>query len=351
MAKRQEPLPLMLVRQIAQQMPGVWDQCDHFVTKRDELRATGAYWDDLVCLPIQATLCLDKPAKIPVPNRVFPGYLQALYTWRYYKEIYEFDTDFMLLLCEQADDDTKIPVDILLKMPFPSYFVKAPICRDYEGFFVCYDSFIQNDEPHLELRLTFVSAVGKEPFVLWLELQPDSTIQESLAASLTTDAKWFFTAKKEPAALNKLYSDVHSPSEISPSLPYLTHGIEILKMALQLILYICCDNADSAENPEQQKITRKPNPGSSPTDRVRETRKWDVGWRYGSQLRQSRSPSTSANPGNQGRTVRPHMRRGHYHHYWVGTKDNKKLILKWIHPMAVGFRDGEDDAPATIHKT
>ena len=45
---------------------------------------------------------------------------------------------------------------------------------------------------------------------------------------------------------------------------------------------------------------------------------------------------------------RPHTRRGHWHHYWTGTKDNRKLILKWTAPIFVG--GSSDNIITTINK-
>ena len=49
---------------------------------------------------------------------------------------------------------------------------------------------------------------------------------------------------------------------------------------------------------------------------------------------------------------RPHMRRGHWHHFWTGPMDSaqdRKLVLKWLPPIFVGSsQDGE--MPVTLHK-
>lgn len=47
-------------------------------------------------------------------------------------------------------------------------------------------------------------------------------------------------------------------------------------------------------------------------------------------------------------SMRPHMRRGHWHHYWVGSRDNdeeRKLILKWVAPIMINVLDVEEDLP------
>ena len=50
-----------------------------------------------------------------------------------------------------------------------------------------------------------------------------------------------------------------------------------------------------------------------------------------------------------GRTVRPHIRRAHWHHYWTGP-GRKSLEVRWIQPTLV-LADGEQEMPfATIQK-
>ena len=52
-----------------------------------------------------------------------------------------------------------------------------------------------------------------------------------------------------------------------------------------------------------------------------------------------------------GKTVSPHTRRGHWHHYWTGKRgtDERKLILKWTFETAI-HRDQLENAKANITK-
>lgn len=43
--------------------------------------------------------------------------------------------------------------------------------------------------------------------------------------------------------------------------------------------------------------------------------------------------------------MRPHTRKAHWHHYWVG-KGRKELVLRWIAPTVVGT----GECVATIHR-
>ena len=48
---------------------------------------------------------------------------------------------------------------------------------------------------------------------------------------------------------------------------------------------------------------------------------------------------------------RPHLRRGHWSHFWTGKRDSadRERILKWIEPVYINA-DSPDDLPTTIHK-
>lgn len=38
-----------------------------------------------------------------------------------------------------------------------------------------------------------------------------------------------------------------------------------------------------------------------------------------------------------GTPKRPHSRKGHWHHFWIGKRDTeeRKLVLKWVAPMFI----------------
>lgn len=123
---------------------------------------------------------------------------------------------------------------------------------------------------------------------------------------------------------------------------------------LQLILYICAENKDMQENEQQKTITRKPSNKDKPKDAFREIRKWDVGYRIGNVIRKHDNAERSNNSNettstSAGTSKRPHSRRGHYHHYWIGSEKDgsRRIILKWIAPMFIN--GGDDDIIPTLH--
>ena len=75
--------------------------------------------------------------------------------------------------------------------------------------------------------------------------------------------------------------------------------------------------------------------------------KWEVGYRLGAALRQALSehhPEECASTGTHG-SPRPHVRRAHWHTFWVGHRDlpeSRRAILRWLHPILVNVQDVED---------
>jgi hypothetical protein len=121
---------------------------------------------------------------------------------------------------------------------------------------------------------------------------------------------------------------------------------------LQLVLYICSKNAEVDENPEQKKIYRKPKSETQIKDRYREIQKWDVGQKTGQNIRKYNPTHVHYVYEGKGETgtsspKRPHLRSGHWHHYWTGPKDGERtLVLNWVAPT---FIHGEQEIEPTTN--
>ncbi len=115
---------------------------------------------------------------------------------------------------------------------------------------------------------------------------------------------------------------------------------EMIEKAARMVLYICSENAEY-----EQYRPHKTHRGPQITDKAEEVREWIVGKRIGKRIRKFKeercmmnSKYGLSNNTRKGGTKSPHMRRGHYHHYWRGPKDGSKereLILRWLEPTFV----------------
>lgn len=124
---------------------------------------------------------------------------------------------------------------------------------------------------------------------------------------------------------------------------------------LSIALYLCSINADIArrEAPSDRNARKKGSrwryvqqPQQPPSRPV----EWDVGVRIGAALRQSVSRQSDEHGSGTGRHVRPHVRRAHWHSYWVGPRNgDRRRELRWLPPIPVGIEDF-DKLPATIRR-
>ena len=318
-----EPLPLAFLKKFSEKYAWIWKPLDECCASKGQDLPD---WNNACELPIAATASIAS-AIFPV-DPDFPATAACLYAWRKHKEMYTFDRDLADMLMEQADKDLEVPIDILLTLPYPCLWIQY---EKSKGVFVWIEHDMNTFE--LELRILEVDESGVIDNIP-VHLISGGTILDAINASLDVSEKEL--KSKEFSVLKSTIASVQSKK---------------VSKYMQLILYICAENKDEQENAEQKAIYK---PSQVPKDAFRELRKWDVGFRVGNTIRKYKSEHKEDSPRIErtGSHVskRPHTRRGHYHHYWIGSdKDNsRKIILKWVAPMFIGGQG--DDVIATEHK-
>ena len=74
---------------------------------------------------------------------------------------------------------------------------------------------------------------------------------------------------------------------------------------------------------------------------------WDVGYRIGAALSAHRLTGDQKSAKGSKRlhaSPRPHIRRAHWHSYWIGSRKKPKereLVVKWLHPILIGGKSGD----------
>lgn len=103
---------------------------------------------------------------------------------------------------------------------------------------------------------------------------------------------------------------------------------------LQSLLYLCSYEPDirddSASKQAYKKVKQAIRKGSK---QELPTQKHEVGERFGEAFRKwtEGSLGKGSSTTGSGKRVRPHVRRAHWHRYWVGKKGQQELIVKWVH--------------------
>lgn len=243
--------------------------------------------------------------------------LAAIGTWRYSQGIYRFDRDFFDCLYRTIPSG-ELPADVLYRLPEWCIYVETPDTRwlndEMHGFW-CHLEWDVNTQRH-ELRLLMNTAAALVPVVLhvgkWtLTEAVDRAISESL----------------RQAAAHRFA--VGLQSEHSEILTSQLYGI------VSLLLYICSEEPEIDDDRQPGSFPQRPQPKRTkhgwrlfPAEKPRI---WSLGSKSGQALRVAQVYESD------GRTLKPHLRRAHWHGFWKGAKDSeRKFFYKWLPPMLVG---------------
>lgn len=257
--------------------------------------------------------------------------LAAYSSWRVSKGIYRFDPDlYRELLITPFDGN--LPTDVLTRISEYCLYVETP------------DMFLGDEVIHgFYYRLDFNEDVDCYIAGFLLDTDPNPR-PISIQLGSWTLAEGLERNTKD------IIENATGPLTVDPNL---THKfVMLVKPFLNLILYICSENAeigDGKKTPgfpkmvKTKKGTKMFIPGG-PTV-------WDVGLRIGAALRRAREVERREN-GDPQRSVRPHIRRAHWHKYWIGSKKLKdgvarRFVHNWIPPIPVKVED-YDKLPAVL---
>ncbi|MDL2257601.1 hypothetical protein LJC42_00380 [Eubacteriales bacterium OttesenSCG-928-K08] len=305
--------PERFVDHVQKAFPRAWEQVERFRAYPPKP------WPHWCYIPIAATYAIaTNGANVNEAKEIlatigvqWPAMIAAAAAWRKTKGVYRFDKDLARELMEQPISG-EIPVEVFLHLPEWCVYIELPDEDKYIGLFAHLEYDIKTQGQ--ELRFVFLDK-NEAPTTMVLMLE--KTIEKSWQALL------------------------RSAKEQYPDLPDIGGELDWLIPYIQLILYLCSANADMPPIP-------------NPFNRIKTghnilpmLRTWDVGTRIGAAIRASReAPSDPAQGSLSGarHAPRAHLRRAHWHHYWVGS-GRTKLELRWIAPTFVG---DTENLPTTI---
>lgn len=315
--------PLTLVR--------LWDKmCADCYRQLDNCRAAKDRgemdWPDYCLLPINAAFTYLAHAHGLTQEEAAAGCaeLTACWTWRQNKIIYSFDPDMAQALASQAEDveETDIlPAELLMHLPYPCIYIKAPgVLEHMDGFWAWMDFNTNREAPELRIQWMFDTMDASFPQVI--HILPGATLRECVLDTLQSTMEH----TREPV-------DISNPVD----------GARIILRAIQLLLYILADNADIEDAPRPQLRVVNSNPRIKIQDKAGEIIAKNVGVRIGAAFRRTRGSKSTGSSTGTGSAKRPHMRRGHWHHYWRGPQNARELTLKWTAPTMIHSEIGDGD--------
>ena len=326
---RDRDTPLRLVRMWPKMMPGCYEQLDRCRAARD---GGSVSWPDYCLLPINAayTYLVCAGGMEDTDAALVAAELTACWMWRQNKVIYSYDPDLVDVLRAQAEDmadSDVLPAELLMHMPYACIYIKAPgLLEHTDGFFAWMDYDINRQGP--ELRIQWMADTMEETFAQVLHIEDGWTLHDCIAD----------TARHTAEALG---NDPEDDGDLTAK------DCQVILSAVQVILYLISQGADVTDAPAPLKPQRTP----SKTVTLIQDKAGDIDCKYvcvriGAANRKARvryeQRKDAAGPGG---TQRPHTRRGHWHHYWVGSPgtEDRKLVLKWTAPTFVHADDFDSE--------
>ena len=335
--------PISMVRKIAQKDLGIFEMIE------ESMREDQNQHDEQNCLSVEPMLKRLDPKTILMkkPDRLISGFnaittLVCCAEWRKFKKVYVLDDELEKTLIEQADSmdlDEPLSGAVLMdNMPYPVIYVKSNhVMEGRVGFFAAIEVMHGIDVRFLT-TIFFDKNMNSGP-VVRIPIFPALSLYDGF---LRTDHQVMSIMTKLMAPNGRTCTSAVEikSNEMQRRSPSEVFGIESSKRALQILLYIIAANADKRENPVQAAIYK---PSSTKIrDTFREVRQIDVGVQVGRVLRlqngEHRRRACVAGVG-KGVPKRPHLRRAHFHGYWVGTGEDRRLILRWLAPMVIHEED------------
>lgn len=215
--------------------------------------------------------------------------------WRYTQSVYKFDADFVEQLNKSIPE--KIPSVALSRLPELSMYIEVSVMRVSEftikGFWI--SQIVDNNN---DMMISIVL----HP----CEVNSNSSGIIRFNASQDIDTCEFCT------------------------------GTQSL---LSMLYYLCTEQPEieNVREPEKQLVrdivplsTRHGYRLFAPD----KTSNWIVGKQIGNDVRQYQMQSSLTKTKGSWKGKRPHMRRGHFHSYWVGKRNGERtLISKWLPPI------------------
>lgn len=285
--------------------------------------------------------------------------MKFLSTWAKTQGIYRFDNTVYQELLE-APFSGDIPAAVLRQLPEWAIYIETPGIdlmpgHPCKGCWVMID--FETDAPTGEYELNIMFDVKSPP----LKSGPLAvTFGVPLAGgSIESVMDEYRKSSLKAYDLGGFGLDVKTnPSEVNEVLGDLS---VVAGKVMSLVLFICTQQDYAAGQTPSRPMPVKTKRGMRVFDPAT-PKTWDVGVRMGSAIRAATAEAERAGGPGSGGSVRPHMRRQHWHGFRVGKRkdesgapiapEKRDLVVRFIPSIPVNMPEGmlPDDLPAVIRK-
>ena len=252
--------------------------------------------------------------------------------WGKYKLAYKIDSELVDTLCNMKLPDF-CSSDILTKIPACCFYIDfgdyCPFCDDSNGLF----AVVKTNEERISVVL--VSLINSERVI-----PITSRIGVNLDGAKLSEVKVTFNMNVSGLALDCEDGKLRH-----------LHEEKYFIFFFNFLLYLQAANRDVVINDQTEKIYKERKPDAKPKNQFKEVKLHDVGIRYGKKISQSGLKIVHKGEhdrvGNT-REISSHYRSAHWHHYWVGSGDDKELVIKWVEGVFV--HGSKESTAVVVHK-
>lgn len=228
-------LPLELTKKTVKKHKNYWNYIEEFINDDTLPR-----WDQRCYIPIGPSISIaNGDNEIPIGNEEEGAIIAAVAPWRLNKHIYSFDKIIEETLLDQKDKGMKISIDHLNSLPDYCIYVQTQTIQNLDGFFVHFESDVNNGE--FELRFLLLSNDGERTIPIPLHIIGGATIEECIEHTFQRIRKnmpSFLIDNKELEVQQKI-------------------SLEICSKLIQLVLYICYKNEDKEKTTDKRQDSVK----------------------------------------------------------------------------------------------
>lgn len=259
--------------------------------------------------------------------------------WRYTKKIYRLSEDIISDVANTYVDN--IPAQTLKELPSWSIYVSAenlhtilPTSYPIHGFF--FYPFL--DKNGNIIRLFIIDDLKQSQGTTGLKEKNVDVVNNIIR--IKDSREGLLDSRKMECIDGEVVVTVNEKLK-----DFRDREFNLLNAQISMVLYICSQINDIKEkNQFKRSEKHKKHVHTHHELPAQNIREWDVGIRMGQAIRQYRQ----AEPTGKERTTigskRPHIRRGHWHTYWTGSKKpelahERKPRLIWLPPVPVNLED------------
>lgn len=236
--------------------------------------------------------------------------LSAIAAWRRSQYIFELNEEFEQ---ELPLSGFTIPSHAIKNLPAPSVWIAL------SSGLGCLVSL--NLNPADGVNMVFFDEFGDDVFAMPTALSLGSELSEAAEEAI------------------RFPEDRHVVSWLASCV-----GVEAICRLASAALYLCSEQPDIVEASSSAENKRRIKEGKVPLH----PQIHHVGVRYGAAFRRARKErELSESVGGRGRGPTPHVRRAHWHTYWVGAKGTaeRRRVIKWLPPIPVNLSSYDDLIP------